>query len=310
MGIVNKLFKWFSGKDQSNQEIQVGYVLEHEPKTTEDIRKVFEAFKLTNYFEMIKPLVRPVIKLDLTPQDEPDFRLSESKIGGRPALGKMQKWPLNDEGIPLSFIGQLNLAEMKPFDSERRLPENGLLSFFYCGDQDVWGFDPDDKDHFKVLFTEDLNDLEIKDFPEDLNPEGVFLPNKIDFEATLSIPGWDHDTIEGLIDEDDYESYSEAARGFDNQVFGYANVIQGEMELECQLVTNGLNCGDGAGYEDPRRKELEQDKDDWVLLLQVDSEEEKTGMLWGDCGRIYFWIKKQDLAKKNFNQVWCILQCY
>ncbi|MNE64597.1 hypothetical protein D3C80_1600170 [compost metagenome] len=82
------------------------------------------------------------------------------------------------------------------------------------------------------------------------------------------------------------------------------------MELECQLVTNGLNCGDETGYNDPRRKELEQDKDDWVLLLKVDSEEEKTGMLWGDCGRIYFWIKKQDLTKKNFDQVWCILQCY
>ncbi|MNV11215.1 hypothetical protein D3C71_1017730 [compost metagenome] len=310
MGIVNKLFKWFSVKDQSDKEIQVGFVLEHEPKTTEDIRKVFKAFKLTKYFELIEPLVRPVIKLDLTPQDEPDFGLLQSKVGGRPALGKMQKWPVNDEGIPLSFIAQLNMAEVKSFDVEGRFPENGLLSFFYCSEQDVWGFDPADKDHFKVLFTEDLNDLEIKDFPEDLNPEGVFLPNKIDFETSLNIPDWEDDAIHRLIDEDDYENYSEAGRGFDNQLFGYANAIQGEMELDCQLVTNGLFCGDETGYEDSRRKELEQGKEDWILLLQLDSEEEKTGMLWGDGGRIYFWIKKQDLANKNFDKVWCVLQCY
>lgn len=82
------------------------------------------------------------------------------------------------------------------------------------------------------------------------------------------------------------------------------------MELECQLVTNGLYCGNSTGYENSKRKELEEGKYDWVLLLQINSEEEETGMMWGDSGRIYFWIKKQDLLNRNFNNTWCILQCY
>ena len=38
---------------------------------------------------------------------------------------------------------------------------------------------------------------------------------------------------------------------------GYPVTIQGDMYLECQLVTNGLYCGDSSSYDDPRRQELE-----------------------------------------------------
>jgi uncharacterized protein YwqG len=33
-------------------------------------------------------------------------------------------------------------------------------------------------------------------------------------------------------------------------------------------------------------------------------------MMWGDAGRLYFWIRKQDLAEQSFDAVWAILQCY
>ena len=32
-------------------------------------------------------------------------------------------------------------------------------------------------------------------------------------------------------------------------------------------------------------------------------------LIFGDCGHIYFWIKKDDLKSKNFDNVWLILQC-
>ncbi|MGN0700170.1 MAG: DUF1963 domain-containing protein [Oscillospiraceae bacterium] len=31
--------------------------------------------------------------------------------------------------------------------------------------------------------------------------------------------------------------------------------------------------------------------------------------MFGDCGHIYFWIRKADLAARNFDNVWLILQC-
>jgi uncharacterized protein YwqG len=45
-----------------------------------------------------------------------------------------------------------------------------------------------------------------------------------------------------------------------------------------------------------------------VLLLQVDSDD--VGMMWGDGGRLYFWIREQDARRADFSNVWMILQCY
>lgn len=81
------------------------------------------------------------------------------------------------------------------------------------------------------------------------------------------------------------------------------------MQLQCQLVSNGLYCGDPSGYNDPRAKELESGASQWRLLLQVDTDEESE-MMWGDCGRLYFWIRDEDLRKRNFGAVWMILECY
>ncbi|MEM9093270.1 MAG: DUF1963 domain-containing protein [Cyanobacteria bacterium P01_F01_bin.53] len=30
---------------------------------------------------------------------------------------------------------------------------------------------------------------------------------------------------------------------------------------------------------------------------------------WGDSGRLYFWIRKQDLVKRDFSNIWCEMQC-
>jgi uncharacterized protein YwqG len=47
---------------------------------------------------------------------------------------------------------------------------------------------------------------------------------------------------------------------------------------------------------------------DWVLLLQIDSDD-ATGMYWGDLGRIYVWIRKDDLRHGRFDAAWLVLQC-
>lgn len=248
--------------------------------------------------------------LILTPTDESKFVKATSKIGGQPYLPDNFEWPKNETGKSLSFIGQLNFEELSKFDQSGWLLKQGLVSFFYCADQEAWGFDPKHRQRFKVIYTDSVSSSVKRDFPTDLEEHSIFKPNSLTFNSSLSIPTWQEDSIDGLIEDEDSDNYIEVSSGSDNQILGYANCVQGTMELECQLVTNGLYCGDETGYNDPRRKELETRKDDWILLLQIDSEEDKTGMMWGDSGRIYFWIKKQDLLNKDFNNTWCILQCY
>jgi uncharacterized protein YwqG len=81
------------------------------------------------------------------------------------------------------------------------------------------------------------------------------------------------------------------------------------MRLECQLVTNGIYCGNSSGYRDPRAKVLEPGATDWRLLLQLDSDD-RVGWMWGDVGRVYFWAIQQDIAACDFDKSWAILQCH
>ena len=79
------------------------------------------------------------------------------------------------------------------------------------------------------------------------------------------------------------------------------------MELECELVANGLSCGDGSAYHHPRIAEFEKNSAQWQLLLQIDSDDEGD-MDWDGEGRVYLWIKKDDLLARDFSKTWLILQ--
>ncbi len=46
---------------------------------------------------------------------------------------------------------------------------------------------------------------------------------------------------------------------------------------------------------------------DWQLLFQMDSDSAPETD-WGDTGRICYWIRAQDLAKRDFSRVELILQ--
>lgn len=295
--------------------------------------QLFEKLKtngLGKYFDKIEPMICNTIRLYLTSCSEDDIPIGQSKIGGQPDLPAGFSWFTETNTVTtkkkfwifgketqqiitksLSFIAQINLLEISQFDSENLLPKNVILYFFYAEGQDAWGLDFKDKNKFKILFFDgDLTTLKRFDFPEDLQ-NSRFKPCSIVAKQEISLPSYGYGLDEDLNLTDDeadifYDKIYED--GNLNKLLGYADNIQGEMELECELVTNGLYCGDPSGYNDPRAKTLEPNAKNWRLLLQVDSNEENE-MMWGDCGRLYFWIKKEDLINKQFDKSWFSLQC-
>jgi len=309
MGILQKMFAFFNPDTKVINEERINPATPDRIATFDDAEKYFKAFGLYQYFENIKPSIRPKIDIELTPIEVEDIAIGSSKVAGRPDLSPGVHWPKWDDGIPLSFIAQLNCEEISKFDDSGLLPKKGLLSFFYSADQDAWGFDPKDRDKFSVLYNKDVPDLRRENFPAELPDEGIYIANSVTFSKGLSLPGGENEEVADLIADEYSDSYYDLAAGGENQVFGYAGQIQGEMEPECQLVTNGLYLGDSTGYTDPRAGKLKEGAKDWLLLLQIGSEDDKTAMMWGDSGRLYFWIRKQDLAAERFDKAWCILQC-
>ena len=278
--------------------------------TQEQLINKLDETNLLHHLENFNSLLRPTIALSLGNDDEDRIRIGSSKIGGKPDLPKSFKWPAEDghEKKPLSFIAQVNFAEVAHYDTDHLLPERGIIYFFYSAEQEAWGFEIKDKDKFKILYFEgDVTELKRTDFPDGLPNYARYVACNVVTSEEVSLPYFHNEGL-SFLTEQEKDRYVDVYDVSTNKLLGYADPIQGDMELECELVTNGLYCGDPSGYNDPRAKMLEPNAKNWQLLLQIDSNEENE-MMWGDVGRLYFWIKKEDLKDKQFDNCWCILQC-
>jgi uncharacterized protein YwqG len=248
-----------------------------------------------------------------------------SRLGGTPVLPDDFSWP-TWRGKPQSFIGQVKLEEMPA--AGLPLPDSGVLSFFYASDQSTWGFDPADEGSATTVWFPDVTALKDRVFPSDLDSQGRFKPQALQLDLEWTVPavfsmeidyrhpqgalvvGREH--VSPQIDVDALDRLTEQLggplEGPHHRMFGYPEQIQNEMRTECALVTNGIYVGDPSFVSDPRRAQLEEGAEAWQLLLQVDSDE-RLGTEWGDVGRIYYWIRKDDLEERRFSKSWLILQC-
>jgi len=288
-----------------------------EPQPTSDVLlAAYRAKGLDNVAAAVEAKALPCFLL--RPMSEGEVAAAPAtKMGGVPSLPSADLWPKYKDKS-LAFIAQIDLSQL-PRSGPNGMGDllaQGMLYFFYDAEQSVWGFDPKDKDGWRVLYVSALpSPMPQLDYPSDLPDHARYPEVRLQSVADRSLPdpnslaeelGLSAATCETVIDM--HSEYIEKS-GPRHQLLGYPAVIQGEMELECQLASNGLYCGDASGYKDPRAESLKAGAVDWRLLLQVDSDD-AAGMMWGDCGRIYCWIREQDLKAGCFDKVWMVLQCY
>jgi len=228
-----------------------------------------------------------------------------SYIGGSPPLPVGMEWPKRGER-PLTFIAGIDLGDAHKTGTIPWLPERGLLLFFYDTEEQPWGYDPKDADGWSVVLVESGVSTEETAGPA-LNRIGLVLR---EFDSLPDIQRFDDLGLN--ISEQEQDDWFDGDMQIGRapfQIGGFPNPIQNDtMELECQLVSNGLYCGDLSGYEDARAAELAKGAGEWRLLLQLDSEDE-IGEMWGDCGFIYFWIRESDARAGRFDKAWLVLQC-
>jgi uncharacterized protein YwqG len=190
------------------------------------------------------------------------------------------------------------------------LPSSGRLLFFYDTEKQPWGFDPKDRGAWAVIRAGDER------IPPSA-PMGESLRRRhIAFRRINTYPPFERPQVEALaLTDAEAESLNDLedssyGGSFRHQVGGFPSPVQGDhMELECQLVSNGVYCGGSEGYESPKAKALQGGAKDWRLLLQLDSDDD-LGVMWGDGGVLYFWIKESDALSGSFENCWVILQCH
>lgn len=282
--------------------------------------------KAVELSEILRGKTRNSIRL--FPQDSVCEKTGCTRFGGVPDLPPNFRWPCfttetYDDPVErprsLTFLAQFNCAELAPLDPDGWLPKTGLLSFFYELVSQRWGFDPKDAGCARVYWFERTDDLLPAAIPPGPEEPPMLLPALgIRAEAEKSLPGF-----EDLAPEESgrfqWDSYSDALLALGVQepeschkLLGWPNTLQGNMTVQCELISQGYYMGDAlenipkASWERARHTSTE----DWRLLFQMDTLGQGDCVpMFGDCGRIYFYIRKEDLLARRFDRVWLILQC-
>lgn len=278
--------------------------------------------------EKIQQLKQNCIKLKIAGKEK--YKLCATRFGGKPDVPSDFVWPyFEGKGLdgavakrPLTFLAQFNCEDLSKYDTEHLLPEHGILSFFYETDSMCWGFDPKDKGCARVFWFGDTSDLSPAEFPKDMEEDFKFPMVRIKMKEETSYPSeTDYYSVFPINnDADDYEVLFEQVTGksvYDmcngSQLLGWPDVIQNSMFVECDLITHGYYLGGPWNNipEDTRKEAEDTAYDKWRLLLQLDTVESGDFcLMFGDCGHIYFFITKEDLKARRFDNVWLILQCF
>lgn len=276
----------------------------------QEIQAKFFQLGQENLWQKIEPLLKPSIRIQIERASEDDFFLGQSRIGGHPDLPLGFKWAdLTWKNQPLSFIAQFSLAELAPFDVSEQLPKEGWLSFFYPADEQPYCCENKTRSEFKIIYSKQ-EPTQRYDYPEDLP---VYLsPARLHFSPDWTLPDYDALILSTLaLSDQEKQMYKEVFVSLQDEsqpihrLLGHADQIQpNDLGQLCTLYEQDLSP---SKIKRAPQKFL-KDALSWELLLQLDTLEE-ADMAWGgDGGRLYFFIREQDLKNHDFTQAWFLVE--
>ena len=306
----------------------------------QQVMKAIKSSPFAKAADQLAASLQPAIRITPKQTSQKKLPIGASRFGGIPDLPEGFQWP-HYRGTPLTCLAQIHLSDVAQFDTEKVLPETGWLYFFYEDIEQPWGYEPEEEGSFRVVYIDETEPLVRAAPPEKRNGNGdtyTYPVCRLHFSHEMQLPDWDDGPFEDFNLKDILEKETEDAwdkylefftevhghgfAGMDDgdphhHLIGYPQAIQTEMRQSCQAVTHGIHEIDEideeeTASENPHLQPLQAGAQDWILLLQIDSDDnrqEGPGWMWGDVGRLYFWIRKQDLRARNFDAVWMFLQC-
>jgi len=262
-------------------------------------------------------------------KEDDEIPVGASKVGGSPDLPSHFPWPkhrrMQRQLLPnlawrerkivgpqseehLSFVAQLNLADVDPGWIDLEMPRHGLLTFFYDAEQQPWGFDPIDKGGWQLAWIDTATSKLVRTAQPD--PQAItFYPARLEPKLLLTFP----EQVVTILNLEEQRAaaffeFLDGRRKDGVQFGGDPALIQGQMEEECDYVSRGYYMGDPEGYNEARAACPGADIAQWRLLLQISSID-AAGIMWGDEGNLYVWARASDIKQRRFEDAWTILQC-
>ena len=234
---------------------------------------------------------------------------TRSYFGGHPPTLEGFAWPTRS-GRELSFLACVECSELPCVPELDWLPQEGVLLFF-CGlDDRSWGCEPQDRDGWRVFHVPSSAPA-----GERRASSATVLPKKfLRFSSGRLPPNRvTGETAEHGLTEDpdgmlmDYRSNIFNAEP-EHQIGGFPGSIhETDLQLDCQMASNGLYTNIASGYDDPRADELAAGVPEWSLLFQMafaDDEDFDAASI----GSLYFLIRREDAKAGRFDKTWLINQ--
>ena len=273
----------------------------------EAFRRLLEAEGLGCLVAPLESRVRAAIRLAAC--DAREERPRACRIGGRPDLPPGTVWP-RCAGQAMEHLAQLDLAEVQHLLPGSPLPGQGHLCFFYA-DALVGSAATEARAVIHVP-----GDVPAVATEPPADARTTHPARAIELVAYADLPRLHAGDPLAPAGERQAEAYRAIADylaggggGAHHKLLGHAEPIQGAMELDCELLARGGGLGATVKLTSQLLTDLMQQRERWRLLLQLDSDPSVPWM-WGDLGRIYFWIRDEDLVAQRFDRVVVLGQCH
>lgn len=251
-------------------------------------------------FVEIEEQLKNMVSNSLVFYADENFKLypHSSKGGGNPFVPEnfAYEYPAfyldndNNEKRPFVFLAQINCKHVYKYDKVGLLPKSGIL-YFFCDIESNLGY--------VYYYNGDLKCLKELDLPENipftLNEYGLkifnepTLPCYEDF-ALMVNNGYFYDVESYYMTLNSvYESLKVPERQEPKliQMLGYADLVNNSILEEAIINDKHLSVDDF--------DEIQNDAKEWLLLFQISL---------GDEGMCFFYIKRNDLEIKNFDNIY------
>lgn len=234
---------------------------------------------------------------------------------------------IRNRAWPLSFVAQIDFAELNAVHPLDGFPSAGRLMLFCDAFDWPWGESEDQARARAVFIEEPAERLQRRRPPAEFDgpeagavtPAWVFKPRALRPTAWLLPPQLGSREIAAFRAEQPaawaYQGPAEAAyaRFWANLYAGHPETFGPSGERIHQVGGAAVSIQDPVEAECAKHADATPEPlaaaDNWQLVLQIDSDIE-VGMEWGDVGRLYLCARKDDLAARRFDRCWMAMQCY
>ncbi|MFT3827440.1 MAG: DUF1963 domain-containing protein [Chitinophagaceae bacterium] len=279
--------KLFGGGNKSGDN---QHLLEKVPVAQDlQLPRVLEAYRE----DIIKARL-PFAKIQAVPGDT--LSIMQSSFGYYPAIPKDFIYPLDSEGNYLFPLAQIRFSEVPALPG---YPSSGFLQFYISGIQDNYGLNIKDRRSQKDFRIHFFEEEELTDPVTDFS----FL--QLDDRARYNVP---IDVPHALSFSLQHEYMGRMDLRFAKEWAFYSAFSQQHPEIRLQLESelremfkaSGHKIGGYATFRQWDPRDEKDDTNDYVLLLQIDTDDR---IMWGDSGIGSFFIHPADLQKKDFSRV-------